>query len=81
MPYVPDTQWKAALDATLASRRADCGHDISRRDDALIWLRTERVGAVIEVWTVCAGCHIEGEDFEWQANTTWRPRRERIEYL
>lgn len=75
------TPWRPVVDAANASRRADCGHKLSRRDDAFVWLRTARAGSNIEVWSVCSTCKVEGEDYEYRFDLDRRPRRERIEYL
>ena len=74
-------QWQAVVEATLASRRADCGHPISHKDNALVWLRTERAWAVLEVWSVCFDCHVEGKDYEYQAGSDKVPTRTRTETL
>jgi hypothetical protein len=77
----PVANWKAVIDATVASRKADCGHTISRKSNALIWLRTEKAGGVREVYSVCFDCHVEGSDYEYQIDGAEPPKRERIEYL
>ena len=74
--------WRPVVAAAQASRRADCGHNLSRRDDAYVWLRTARAGSVVEVWSVCHVCHVEGDDYEYRFDLpTSPPTRERIETL
>lgn len=74
--------WRPVVDAAIASRRADCGHALSRRDDAYVWLRTKKVGAVTEIWSVCVDCHVEGQDYEYRVDRPeQRPYRERRELL
>lgn len=76
------TDWRPVVAAALASRRADCGHALSRRPDAYVWVRTERAGGNVEVWTVCVDCKVEGTDYEYRADLpNDPPRRERIETL
>lgn len=77
----PVANWKSVTDAAFASRRADCGHRISGRPDAYVWLRTEKVGGVREVYSVCVDCKVEGSDYEYRADTDKPPMRERIETL
>jgi hypothetical protein len=73
--------WKPVVEAALASRRADCGHALSHRDDALVWLRTEKAGGNVEVWSVCSDCHVEGQDYEYRAGSDKAPTRVREETL
>lgn len=75
------TPWRAVVEAARASRRADCGHRLSRRHDAFVWLRTQKVGSTTEVWSLCSTCKVEGQDYEYRFDLDRRPRRERIEYL
>ena len=76
------TDWRPVVAAAQASRRADCGHQLSRRADALVWLRTERAGSNVEVWSVCSDCQVEGTDYVYRFDhPEHRPRRERVETL
>ena len=75
------TPWKPVVEAALASRHADCGHALSHKSNALVWLRTEKVGGVVEVWSVCHGCHVEGQDYEYLAGSDKAPTRTREETL
>lgn len=71
MSRLAQEQWRYVVAAARESGRADCGHTISPRQDAVIWLRTERVGSVVEVWSVCLDCH-DGNQNDYQ---TWGGRR------
>lgn len=73
MSTVPAHQWRAVIEAALASRRADCGHALSLAASALVWLRTTRVNGVTEVWSVCVDCHVEGKDYQYQADRPETP--------
>lgn len=81
----PTANWRAVVDAAAASRRADCSHQLARRDDALVWLRPEKAGGVIEVTSMCHACHRESD---YSITTDYaerlplpRPSRVRVEYL
>ena len=60
--------WRPVVEAAVASRRADCGHALSIRPDAFVWLRTAKIGGTTEVWSVCVECHVEGSDYQYQFN-------------
>lgn len=83
---MPAEQWKAVTEAAFASHRADCGHAIDPNHTPIIWLRTQKVGAVEEVWSVCFDCHVDADDpdrdYTYRRDIPGhRPYRERTEYL
>lgn len=69
-------QWMPAAQATLASKRADCGHP---SPGAKVYLRTEKAGGQTEVYTVCAVC-TGSNDYTWMPGSG-RPRRVKVEEL
>ena len=80
------TDWRAVVDDAVASRKAACGHQLPRRDNALVWLRTEKVGSNVEVYSLCYDCHDRDKDYSITLDYAERlpqprPSRVKVEYL
>lgn len=75
------TNWRPVVAAAIASRRADCGHALSPRNDAIVWVRKELVGGNYELYTLCSDCMTDDDYMYRLAYPDWAPKRIRTETL
>lgn len=57
MAGVSTEAWQGEIETLLASGRATCGHAVPVVPPSrTVYFRTEKAGAVTEIWTVCWAC-------------------------